>query len=805
MLALVVGSVATDVMAAPRMSSPPASAGLGIYEPGAWSMVSAQLENPDATAAEARVGLRFESVSNVQYAVRAWLPAESRRRVEWPVKPLVVPAGARGLELEGRLILDREGSEVSAGAAERGLLPLITRRHLTMQLIRPEDEAARELVSRLRAGQTDSAPVGLRSEAAPVLPEVWDLVDTLVIGQGARLDPMQSQAIRAWVQRGGRVWIQLGPETDTLAADLFGSAWTVSLIGERRPMAVTFSRPAAGSSDESAETQVVSAGSGVFSHWVVEAPGYQVLQKADGQPTVLRRSVGRGQVQVTTLSPAAWLTLLDADGKGDSPALQPLESFWPVVAGTARGSATERGATRVPGSHYVHDQIGYQVLDRQVVALILGGLLVLLLVLGALASLRGRMEWAAGAGVLLSLGVAGGIVAIGLSHQRRVPTTLASVDWVETSVGQPFLQARSISAIYRRTGLPPQPVVAGVGSVPQLTEAMRSGRLLRVTWEDRDRWTLQGLDLAEGAVQWLASSSSQPLPAAGAGAYFELSPPTRGDRLTGRVVGIDALDVPATALSDGLLAFPSGRLAPVVTPDGQWAFQGGAPLPPGDYIGGTMRSDRQVSRGEVYQQWLTQPQLLSEPRFLAWVDQGLAPMIGLPEVAIEEQRRSTILSLPVVWARPAVGQEVSVPAVAMPMGVARSSSNRALSGTLFDASSGTWITGLTSGQTVVMSFQIPADLWPLEVTGATLHARLQAPGREYEVVTYRRERMVPLASGRDAAGRIDVPLEASALPEVTDDGRILIGLRINESADSRLWGLEDLGVSIQGRLLQPLD
>jgi hypothetical protein len=269
------------------------------------------------------------------------------------------------------------------------------------------------------------------------------------------------------------------------------------------------------------------------------------------------------------------------------------------------------------------------------------------------------------------------------------------------------------------------------------------------------------------------------------------------DGLTGRLA-----TGPFRSPADGLVVTPAREPLPVRFEGEGFAARGEDALPPGQYLGAAVLSDRQQQRQSFYRQLLEEP----PPRhwegrdlLLAWADWD-----DLPVRAGEGGRTAgaALVVLPVEYERPPAGTRVSVPRAFIPY-------SRILAGR-----PAIMIREGSTETEMELRFQLPPSVLPLDVERARVSLKVHAPARRVTVTGP--------AGGAPKLFEAENPIDPVAL-DITDprllradpDGGLRLTLRIGAQAApgpgttpprgkgpgpiEEKWKLESLGLDVVGQ------
>lgn len=763
----------------PRLKTGGGMSGFGFYGVDQWGVVRSELENPADHEIRALIALQFTAMPTVQYASEVWLPPRSKRALTTPVRPLRAGTMGNAFEAQTQLIARDDSDRERSLASTTTLLlkadnPVVT----AASVDRNDSTPSQVLVALREASGLKPTTTFINSHSTPVFGGAWDAIDALLLANpDLQLDSTQVDAMRHWVFEGGRLWIMLDKADPELLRRLLGEAWNVAEIdhvpltdfslrfGNDRVEELSFDYP--------------------IDFVRVDAPGFEVTHTINGYPAALRKSIGEGELIVTTVAGPAWIT---ADQTA-SAALQMLSGF------VRRTPAMQVEPEAVGLEGYVREQIGYQIISRGPVAGVLGIFTLAILVAGLVLARRGRLEWLAAVGAGFAVLAAGILIAAGLMRQGQTPTTLAQAQVAMFHPEQSMARVNGLLSVYVSPGDPIETntLIADRGAVVWPDLAAQGGGLLRFVWTDPDRYRLENLNMPAGAVRSVTAGN----------AINVIDPPRA-------VVGFDArgavlrLDPGVLGtIEDPLIATTSGRLAPrpadnADAAEGDFIATDDDVLGPGQFIRADLLTQTQIARQSVYRELLRHP-FPDHPMLLGWAE----PLdTGVGYDAEAARRGAVVAALPVSFLRPAPGQSVTIPAPLMVMSAYRGARGVA-SATIYNDETGEWVGNVTQDMSLLMRFDPPAALVPFRLERARFSFDLKAPGRTWEIITFTDGKLRVLATGQNAFGWSTVELTGSNLPDAIEGGAVIVGLRIGPYLDpnaSRPWTLQDLTLSVTGAI-----
>ena len=756
-------------------------AGVNLYAPGAWGILGFGVYNPTTEAAEVLAAMHFEGDNSLQYGRQLWIPPRARRFSWYPIQtPDRVAEDKSTLPIKA-LLLDRTSGDDqfiasrSGQMLQAGLLTIEKDRPITGVLADSDDLAPRRAVVAARLARDLSWRVaGLDPAALPPIEASLDALDQLVItSDSAALDGAGMLAIRRWLYDGGQLWIMLDEVSPTTIRKLLGDSFRCQVVDRVdltefqmqgvRPSGQAW-QGAPRTFDEPVE-MIRAIGADV-----------EITHSIDGWPAAFWQQVGSGRVLYTTLAARGWTRERTAD---DARSKEGLKNAPVVATEPLDHLATEffqpgRPPVLAPAAfdEYVGDQIGYAIVSRGPVVATLGSFCLVVLGLGVWLQRRGRLEMLGWIGPLVAVGATIVLAVMGVASRRAVPPTVAIAQFAEVVPGAGDLQLHGTLAIYNqdqsntRLG-----ATAGGIFMPDMTG--QAGTTRRMVWTDFNAWHWENLTLPAGvrlAPFSYATKIAQPLSARA----------TLGsDGLTGQLIA-----GPFSDLSDAIIATPARR-ALAVRLDEQGEFQAGMAdvLPPGQYLGGNVVSDRQVHRQVIFHKLLDRPNqeaYPAQPALLFWA----APLeMHFHTAADAERTGAALLVVPLELERPPVGTQLAIPAPLVPF-QSVSGPGRAGMSAAYQNREGQWIGPLFEGSETFLRFQLPEAVLPVRLDRAVLRVKINASGRTLEIMAAGRPDLQPLATRDSPLGVLTFEIDDPTALQLDERGGLLLAIRVGDAQDA---------------------
>lgn len=748
------------------------------------------VHNVGPTPREARVVVYYPEQEDVQYARDVWVPAMSALTSWVPVGPAPPQAGKEGREIR-MLLYDRTGGQ------DRLVLPLTEERVRSRAVLYRKREPAVAIVrgpagaETLEAESAESVHFSnvvrntvdlperisfVNDPTLPPTPETFDGIDVVILaGSGLDGDPAGRAALRRWVEAGGALWVMLDLATPQTVAAMLGDDADITVIDRVGLTTVTLKRANGdmgwGPRDEEEPVTLVRT---------VPSAHDKITHTVDGWPAAFTRRFGRGRVLFTAVGPRAWYR----ERIGRDPKAPPSRSLTtqvenPLVSDLGGFLYPSPEPDPFPADVFrplLTDEIGYQVVPRRTVALVLGGFVAALLAVGLGLRKSRRPEligWAVPAVAAVAAAV---LIVAGERSRRVVPPTVAVVQLVTPVPATGDSAATGLFAVYNPSS-GPATVGSASGGTLDLDDEGLDGQLRRRSQLDTDNWRWDGLSLPAGVRT---------------GTFRAV---TRTGRLTALArFGPDGLvgklDAPGfTKLGDAIALTTTREPAAVrFNPDGTFASTPADALPPGQFVAGAVLSDRQQRRQAVHKQLLTGkwPRYLDDrDLLLAWADTPSVPFLSAAGARVAG---TALVAVPMEFERPAAGSRVTVPAAFVP----------------FRRSLEPVETPVTRASTAPANqrvrFLLPPSVLPLRVEKVTFTARITAPFRRV-TVSADGKKSTPVFDAVGPTDPVRVELGGAAAPQPDARGAVYLQIDTGEATGGPVdspWKIEAMGLEVAG-------
>lgn len=773
-----------------------------------WGSLEIELTNPDNFDRVIRVAVFFPERQDVQYARDFWVPGRSRI-VSWlTVGPPGVQAGSFGRDLKYVLYDMTDGEPRRLGAPgdepiRSKLTPYRKREPSTTVLVdapspdsytpdplaNPESAAAQAAVLARAFRQVRSLSEMVTVFRDPFISPAemaLDGVDHFVLATNRISgDPAGTRALRRWVEHGGSLWVLLDVVEPSTVAGLLGEDLGFVVVGRTSLTSVQVLQPWDGPE---------AMGKREFEEPVpfvrVALDGSEtVLFQVDGWPAAFTKQVGRGRILFTTLGARGWYRPRESrDPKSpfnnfpSAPVpLRPLER----LAAEFQGDREQGGVLAEDLEPLLRAEIGYSVIGRPTVALVLGGFAASLLVIGWLVRRSrspGSTGWLVPAAALVAAGI---LIALGTARRQAVPPTVGTVAVIDAVPPTGESAVSGLFAVYRPEAGPVHFAAEHGGNV-DLDAAGLEGQMRRRMVTDIDNWHWDGLALPAGVRTGPFRSTIE-----------------TGDLSVVARFGPNGLDGklrrgPFKNLTEPLLLSPARQPVGVrLHEDGALTSGIGDALSRGQFLTDTVLTDRQQRRQEVYRRLFSRPL----PRYfdgrtvlLTWTELGRSPFAGEPG---SRNAAEAMVAIPVEFDRPEVGGTVTIPAGFIPWSAIVQ--GRPVRPTLES----------NMAAKMLIGFRLPPSVLPLTIERATLRARVRTPSRQFTLTGFVDGQSRLLRTVESPIDPVEVVLTDPRTLRYDSEGYLHFGIEIGSRVAAEVdpgivqlddtWRIESISLEVIGR------
>lgn len=766
-------------------------AGARVYKPGRWAPVGVEIANPTDQPQFVAATFYFPLVPDFQFVRRLYVPAHARRLATCLVQTPVLESRDVNAQQQFRKTFDLHAIVTLEDGSDRvlpGMTGELTRNsflvkhleHLSSAMFpetepmydsafaRPYDAA---VAMRLAAGL--SRRIG--EFQLPVLPasvQDLDALDHLIVHNRVPFqDAATVEAIRAWLMRGGRLWIMLDRVDPSDVQWLLGDRLTPQVVDRTE---LTHFQLVSTSEPPTVDTQEHER---PVDFMRVLVDGADVLYTVDGWPAAFLQKYGMGRVLFTTLGAAGWvrrarpreINPLDPDRQAVFLARAPLSD----VAGKFFAPIERLPWESQGWKPYLEEHIGYDIVPSRTVCVILASYVIGLAGLGALGCKLRRASLLAWGGPLWMVAWSVPLVVLAWWRQRDVPRTLVESQHVVLSNDSALAYIHSSSALFQDAPTEVHPASERMG--PWLPEPHGlEGTLRRLVFEDFHRWRWESLRVPMG-IRLAHQEQTTLLPD-----RFQVTATFGPKGVEGRIVGL-----PVPEIEDPILLLPDVEaLALHIESQGKfWAGPADA-LAPGRYVAGSWMTDERRRRQSLMSAARRQRVHTGFPRQPTLVFWG-TPLSTQVQYATgwEPQRRlGTALYLcPVHFERPPAKTHAVIPSPFLTLVPVAGPTGRGVAAS-YDVQRREWLRMNVDSDTW-LRVQLPKLLLPAVVTRVHLETQIEAPMRPVEIYLRGGKGPEPVDQFENTASVRRYDFTDQRLLELDKDGGLWIGLHVGEPKD----------------------
>jgi hypothetical protein len=823
-------------------------AGATTYLPGRWGTIDLTFTNLDEHPDEVMAATGFDSDRSLQFCRRAWVPARARLTLSHPIHLPLLEERVRPFEYQ-TLLLDPNQEKEDLLRPQLDLkisnrLRLGEEPSTALMSMRDEsnpDEVVRELPYELVVAAKSSQLLGrnmaqLNDVIFPATPEAYGCIDEIIVGDNRLThDGPAITAIRRWMYGGGHLWVMLDRSSPELLERLLGDEMHLQVVDKVELTNVKIVPTARMQGTETSQRDYDRS----VQMLRVVASDVEVACTVDGWPAAFWKQCGRGKLLVTTLSPDGWMRQgITAEEAGpitravpgrrrplDGPLAQTFPSPPPrdeqeaalldrsrsrtyFVVAPMKQIASEFFLPREPlpidarvFDQHVTEYVGSSVPSRWLITSMLGGFGALLAGVGLVLWRASRLEWLGAAGPVLAVGVSAVLVVMGLSQRRSVPSTVASVQFVQAISGTNDVVVSGQTDIFAPEAAT-TPIASHTGGWIMPDRKGQEAQTARMVWNDMESWEWQHLPPNYSHRLGEFSTSTSTAIRIQARATFDKN------GLVGR------LDTAAlTNPEDLIVATPTGRIGVDLKPDGSFEALSTRVFSNDQYIGAGLLSDEQNRRSRTMAAIFTGENAAdfpSEPNLLVWSD----PV----DVRFEfdkghRQLGSALVAVPLVLERPQPGTEISIPAPFLTYRQVNGPDGLVAAG-LYDHRHHEWQQRFRPSS-AWLRFDVPQVLQPLQPLRAKVAVQVFGPIGKLELAVRRGNETVPLKTWTDPVGSLSAEIDDPAGLQTTD-GSLLLKVSGGDASRPGLtetggkanyWQIESLQLTLQAKtaLAQPAD
>ena len=786
--------------------------GIGRHVSNRWGMTKAVVTNEGTETQTALIVVTPEGSGGLQYAKKFAVPARSTFETSWPVRVgsvdrpisdfafLMFPNGAE----DGLIHRSRQDEFIPTYAGLIAPNPLLG---LT-GFLADADEPPEHLDSTLDLLRLMSYSRRLEQNVIIIKPtdltshgECLEPLDQLTVTSSDLLHyPDAIDSIRAWLQRGGRLWIRLDRTGIDVTNALLGDALPLSVVGETTTNSVLLTLNPDYRQQSYRTREVERTFDEPIRYVRVVQDGGEVFWNIDGWPVAMRISVGRGTVVVTTVDSSVFcLPLFRA--REDAPEFQLIPSAEPMQIALF-GNRQEPMLRQISVTEQAASVIGYRIPSRFTAIGLTLCFPALLLVVGVWLQRREQGERLILLLPLIAILVA--IPAVGLGSVGRgvAPKTVIETALVQSVPGSKRLVSDGYASVFD-FGSEALNISGTEGTIVEVDTDPTNRSYRRLVWTGVDISHWEGLKQPDG-IRTFSERSLETL-------QHPLSVTATFDE-NGVVGRLDAGGLSETG--DLIIAGISpDRMSLTLDAAGQFRGTPQDVLAVGNFSGRMLVSDQQRRRAEVYASVfdnLTSIEAFPQaPSLLFWA-QSERQMLKIGDSDVRRER-SLLVVHPLRMEHPKIETRITIPSPFISLRTIQDSEGIGFS-SIFDNGKRQWSKTEASSRSF-MQFQIPAVCLPFEVDTAELELFIRAGSRTVTVTAGSFESQTVVKSLLSPLGAQSISLPADLIRESCREGRLYVSLNVSDLNKSQhdadgeevsetqndYWEISRLGLTLTGR------
>ncbi len=789
--------------------------GVGRGLGGQWALIKAAVGNRSDIDSEVTVIVTPHGSKGTQFVRRIQAPAKVLREVQWPVFASV--GDDTMLHFDYIVLRGRDNT----GQVQRRFAEEVVR---TVSISNPamsptpsdsfcgwisslgetkrEGNIIEKLQTLMRTSSGLSAMlVGINADTTKGYPEALHILDQVTVSMADLHEyPETCDAVRLWIQQGGRALIlvdQTGPE---VVSALLGDAFPFTYVDETTVNTISLdvnpqtletlmpTRRVEREFEEPVRLVRVMTDAG-YVHWSM-----------DDWPVVLQLPLGRGQVLLSFMSPEVYTEdVLDSGGQPVGVRIGPLgeqirDAMYvrPPVKPLVSPDVLAKVAA---------DRVGYEIPSAGFAAVVMFGFSLALLGIGLIVYRREQASMLLWLVPLLAGAAIVPAIMAGAAARQVASRTAIGQHVVHVASGQTTLALDGVMSVYC-----PEPGTLDI-SATDYARFNPSGEQdelehRRLVWTDRGESSWQNLTQSTGIRNYEVRSLLRLDKPSEATATFD------ADGLIGQLNSADRMQ-PSDALIAGL---SPDRMAVSFSEDGTFRATPADILAPAQFSMTTLLSDDQLSRAAIYSEVFTVDPGAEvfpyQPSLLFWSDSVVPPVsIGGDDM---QQHSSTLVVQPLRLTAPPANTRITIPAPLLPYRAVVDQAGGI--GSVFSNRLRMW-NEVENASAMLLRFEIPEVCHPFRTEFARLDLRIRAGLRDVEVSAGAYDDLKSVTTLNSPVGlfTLEIPLEHLQFTE--RDNGVYLGIVVSDVAASGpdgvsdgerddTWEIERVMLTLQGQRIE---
>ena len=760
------------------------SGGVSRYVPNRWGVVTGKVTNFDEQPSSALIVVTPAGSNGLQFARKLELPGRMSFESVWPVRIGGIPFdSAINFEYlyfpdgeDDGIIRHRENErEIPSftGISQRdsqGLSGLIG----DSQEVHDDESVIHQMLGVMRyTAMGNLRVVNLKASELTANSESLDALDQLSVADSKLLQfPQVCDAIRLWVQRGGRLHLVLDRTGPAVAEALLGNSLPITVVGDTTTNSVTLDLNRNYPQLQYPTRSVTREFAEPVHYLRIQPDAGEVIWSVDGWPVALRIPYGDGVVLVTAISPLVFLDSVAFQGEGQptvamiasSRRLQ--ESLFsgrnpPLIAEAAAAEAAAAA-------------IGYQIPSRTVAAWLLLIFPACLLAAGIVLqrkSLGERLVF-----VLPGLAMLAAVPAAVVGFQIRsvAPTTMIETAVIHATPGATELAVAGFATTF--VGVPTDlQVSSSEGARLDAISDDTNSDYRRMVWRSPSEVSWQNLQQPAGVKTYATQSVRQ------------LKSPWRAlakfteNGLKGQLHAEEKL-----AVTDVMLAGVNrDNLTVTINDNGEFECTSEDRLAHGQFFRSTLLSDDQRFRSRLLKSVFVEPSKERGEPFpivpsLVFWDTSETKALEFGDQAVRRQR-SVLVVQPLEFLPPAPGELISIPPQVLTYRSIATANGGF--GSVFANVKRQWMPQ-ESGAETLLEFQLPKVCLPFAVDQADVELMIRAGSREVTIKSGEYDDLQQVAQFKSPLGLQVFSIPIHLIKSTCLSGKVLLSLNVSELNES---------------------
>ena len=756
------------------------AAGVGRYVANRWGVVKGKISNPNDHAVSSMVVVTPESSNGLQFARQVEIPAKTSFEAVWPVHITTV-SSAGGVDFrylffpngedDGVIRHAKDDKEIPSfsGVSQQNPLPLCG---LISEAVKPTDRAsvAHQLLAVMRYTSLRNTSV-VQVNAAELTPasECLDAMDQLAIADSQLIKfPQACEAIRLWVQGGGKLMIMMDRSGPEVVEALLGDSLPLTLVGEATTNKVLLEINADYPTNQYPARSVIREYDEPIRYLRVVPGSGETMWTIDGWPVAMRTAVGKGVATILTVSADVFIEPAQARSDGVpshtmiASSRRMLESFSTLREPPILTSATAADAAAA--------LIGYEIPSKNLAMILLAIFPISLLVAGLLLQRKALGERLVVVVPALALVATLPAAAVGFRARSVAPATIIETSLIQSSPGFTELPADGFATVYVPS---PRQLQASsdTGAKLDVVADATNADYRRLIWKGLQDVAWINLEQPAGLRTYpMKATRKLPSPWRALTTFDEQG--IRGTLPSGEdVIPVDAM----------LAGVNHENLALNLGDNGEFSAGVADSLVPGQFFRSALVEDEQkfraaMMRSVFFDQSSSMAESFPTTTSLVYWSTVNNSALDFADEGIRRQR-SILVIQPLELLPPEAGKPITIPS---PLLQYRSVATiEGGVGSVFSNMKRQWLPQEVAA-TTLLEYQLPKVCLPFAVSSANLEIVIRAGSRIVTLESGEREHLQKIAELRSPLGSQTILIPPEVVQQTCLSGKLYLQIRVND-------------------------